>query len=259
MTRIACLILATLPLFAADSITLRNGNRQYGTFIGSSGRVVTFEVENGARQQYNTSEVQSIEFDTSNRAGFGDRSRTDSDRAVSPTGRAIPVGTELTVRTNEAIQSDSATPGRIYTAIAEKDVVDSSGQVVIPRGSAAQLVVRDISKSGALGGQEVALDLQSVTVGGQTYLVSAEDVRTGNQGVGANRRTAEMVGGGAVLGTLLGAVAGGGKGAAIGAIAGAAAGAGVQVLTRGKTVNVPAETVLTFRLDQPLTLQPMKR
>jgi hypothetical protein len=73
--------------------------------------------------------------------------------------------------------------------------------------------------------------------------------------VGANRRTAEMVGGGAVLGTLLGAIAGGGKGAAIGAAAGAAAGAGVQVLTRGKTVRVPAESVLTFRLDQPVTLQ----
>jgi len=78
---------------------------------------------------------------------------------------------------------------------------------------------------------------------------------SGREGIGKNQRTAEMVGGGAVLGTLLGAVAGGGRGAAIGAIAGAAAGAGAQVLTRGKTVNVPAETVLTFRLDQPLTLQ----
>ena len=64
-----------------------------------------------------------------------------------------------------------------------------------------------------------------------------------------------MVGGGAVLGTLLGAIAGGGKGAAIGAVAGAATGAGVQVLTRGKEVRVPAETVLNFRLDQPLYLQ----
>ena len=48
-------------------------------------------------------------------------------------------------------------------------------------------------------------------------------------GVGANKRTAEMVGGGAVLGTLIGAIAGGGKGAAIGAVAGAGAGAGTLV------------------------------
>ena len=63
-----------------------------------------------------------------------------------------------------------------------------------------------------------------------------------------------MVGGGAVLGTLLGAIAGGGKGAVIGAIGGAAGGAAVQVLTKGKEVNVPAETLLTFRTDAPLRL-----
>src|SRR5207244_7207406 len=38
----------------------------------------------------------------------------------------------------------------------------------------------------------------------------------GTEGLGKNKRTAEMVGGGAVLGTLIGAIAGGGKGAAIG-------------------------------------------
>jgi outer membrane lipoprotein SlyB len=63
-----------------------------------------------------------------------------------------------------------------------------------------------------------------------------------------------MVGGGAVLGTLLGALAGGGKGAAIGAVAGAAAGGSVQVLTKGREIRVPAETVLNFRLEEPLHL-----
>ena len=69
-----------------------------------------------------------------------------------------------------------------------------------------------------------------------------------------NRRTAEMVGGGAALGTLLGAIAGGGKGAAIGAVAGAGAGGTAQVLTKGKTVKIPAETILRFQLDRPLHL-----
>jgi outer membrane lipoprotein SlyB len=70
-----------------------------------------------------------------------------------------------------------------------------------------------------------------------------------------NKRTAEMVGGGAALGTIIGAVAGGGKGAAIGAIAGTAGGAGAQVLLKGKQVRVPAETILKFKLDQPLSFQ----
>ncbi len=63
-----------------------------------------------------------------------------------------------------------------------------------------------------------------------------------------------MVGGGAALGTLLGAIAGGGKGAAIGAVAGGAAGGTAQVLTRGKQVRVPAETILSFQLEKPLHL-----
>ena len=58
-----------------------------------------------------------------------------------------------------------------------------------------------------------------------------------------------------MLGTLLGAIAGGGKGAAIGAIAGAAAGGGAQVLTKGHEIRVPAETVLNFRLEEPLHLR----
>jgi outer membrane lipoprotein SlyB len=62
------------------------------------------------------------------------------------------------------------------------------------------------------------------------------------------------VGGGAVFGTLLGAIAGGGKGAAIGALAGGAAGAAGQSVTRGHDVRVPAESILTFRLDEPLRM-----
>jgi hypothetical protein len=89
------------------------------------------------------------------------------------------------------------------------------------------------SRGGLTSNAEIALDLQSIKVGNRRYLVNTADSEQKAQGgVGANKRTAEMVGGGAVLGTLIGAIAGGGKGAAIGAVAGA--GAGTQVLTRGK-------------------------
>jgi hypothetical protein len=105
--------------------------------------------------------------------------------------------------------------------------------------------------------QELALDLESVDVGGQRYAVTTTAEVIGGarrQGVGANQRTGEYVGGGALLGTIIGAIAGGGRGAAIGAAAGAGAGAGTQVLTRGRNVNVPAESLLTFRLEQPLQM-----
>ena len=161
----------------------------------------------------------------------------------------LPAGSEIAVRTNESIDSRAGSGDRTYHAQVERDVTDGGGHLIIPRGADAQLVVRPI------GGNRIALDLQSVTVAGRRFDVNSEEIAAGGrQGVGLNGRTGEFVGGGAVLGTLLGAIAGGGKGAAIGALAGSAAGIGAQVLTRGDRVSVPAETVLSFRLDQAVSL-----
>jgi len=95
-----------------------------------------------------------------------------------------------------------------------------------------------------------------MTVGGRRYLVTTTDVKQNSgTGIGTNNRTAVVVGGGAAVGTLIGAIAGGKKGAAIGALIGAAGGAGVQVLNRGKDIRVQEETLLTFRLSEPVSLQ----
>jgi hypothetical protein len=163
--------------------------------------------------------------------------------------QTIPSGTQVDVRTDETIDIKDRIDGRVFTGTVAEDVRGREGTVVIPRGSRAELVVR------RLGRDELSVDFDSVTVNGQRYSVDAttED-REGRQGVGANSRTGKFVGGGAVLGTLLGAIAGGGKGAAIGALAGAGAGAGAQTLTRGSSVHVPAETVLSFRLDEALSI-----
>lgn len=102
----------------------------------------------------------------------------------------------------------------------------------------------------------MVLDMQSMTVSGRRYLVSTTDLTNdAGAGIGKNKRTAETVGGGAALGTIIGAIAGGAKGAAIGVLVGAAGGAGVQVLNKGKDVRVPAETLLTFTLNRPASLQ----
>jgi hypothetical protein len=167
----------------------------------------------------------------------------------------IPAGPELTVRTAEDIDSATAVVDQTFSAVVERDIIGESNNVVIPAGSHAVLVVREVSSGGVTGSPDVMLDVQSMTVSGRRYLVSTTDLRqdTGT-GIGANRRTAETVGGGAALGTIIGAIAGGKKGAAIGVLVGAAGGAGVQVLNRGKDIRVPAETLLTFRLSAPASL-----
>ncbi|GAC1660964.1 MAG: hypothetical protein NVS9B4_12580 [Candidatus Acidiferrum sp.] len=185
------------------------------------------------------------------RNGSNDRSYNDHQPEV------LPAGTRIAVLTNEMIDSKNATESQTFSGQVDQDVVDNTNETIIPRGSPAQLVIRKLSSGGVVGGSEMALDIQSITVHGRRYRVSTEDLKEkGAGGIGANKRTAEMVGGGAVVGTILGALLGHGKGAAIGAAAGAAGGAGVQVLTKGKEVKVPAETVLQFSLDQAVTLAP---
>ena len=172
--------------------------------------------------------------------------------AMAQRSNTIPSGTEVTVTTNTAIKADANTTGtRMYGAVVKDDVLDESGNVLIARGSPAQLAAMKDSDN------NLTLDLRSITVHGRRYSVEAGDVSapgTKNGGLGKNKRTGEYVGGGALAGTVIGAIAGGGKGAAIGALAGGAAGAGAQVLTKGKKIDVPAETNLRFRLENDLTV-----
>ena len=161
----------------------------------------------------------------------------------------IPAGTQVRVRTDHAIDVHDRSDGRVFTGTVVDDVAASDGRIMLPRGAKAELLVQNV------GGNEMAVDLESVSVDGRRYMVSAETYDSGRRtGVGANKRTGEFVGGGALFGTIIGAIAGGGKGAAIGALAGGAAGAGAQVVTRGQVIRIPAEAVLTFRLEQPLPI-----
>jgi hypothetical protein len=159
-------------------------------------------------------------------------------------------GTEIKVRTDTPIPAHPKTGAR-FTATVSEDVPSANGGVAIPRGSRATLVAEPTNN-----GKDSLLDLRSVNAAGTTYSLAAAGggKSAGTGTLGANKRTAKYVGGGAVVGTVLGALLGGGKGAALGALAGGAAGAGAQVLT-GKNKGIPAETQLTYKLAQPLTLR----
>lgn len=173
---------------------------------------------------------------------------------VSGAPNTIPAGTRLDVRTNQAINSSEG-EGKAYNAQIETDVIGTDGKVLLPKGSPVELVVMETREKGGVRGAGLRLGMRSVTVGGQTYLVISKEIEQ-SSGLGKNRRTAETVGGGAALGTVIGAAAGGSRGAVLGGIAGAAAGALAQVLTQGKEVRIPAETVLQFQLDEPVELTP---
>ena len=170
---------------------------------------------------------------------------------VSAQQRTIPSGTEIKVRTDSVIPAQPPADAH-YTATVSKDVTDSSGNIVVPHGSRAELVAMPNDS-----GKDTTLDLRSVTINGKSYLLEASGGSGSSApgGLGANKRTGKYVGGGAAVGAVLGALLGGGKGAAIGAVVGGAGGAGAQVYT-GKKKELPAETELSYKLAQSLQLTP---
>jgi hypothetical protein len=230
---------------AADNITLHNGKNYSGELKGQD--TIYFEGSGGVDYQFPLRDVSSIIL-------TGSPSPAASRHIPS---LVIPQGTNIVVLTANSIQANSESSGQLYPATIQQSVYGSSGRVAIAAGTAAKLVVSNVRGGGAVRSAELVLDLYSIDVHGQEYRVDSSSVVENNKsGLGANRRTAEMTGGGAGLGALLGAVFGGGKGAGIGALAGAGGGALTQLFTRGKQISVPAETTLTFRLEQTLVLHP---
>ncbi|HTB19435.1 MAG TPA: hypothetical protein VK708_15045 [Bryobacteraceae bacterium] len=265
--RVAVLILIAGSLaFAQQVLLLTNGTQLQGRYAGGNAGTVEFLDQQGGRHKFKISQIQSLVFSgplppsefgsyDPNAAAPALVERGYADPDIEPKAgwsrsSTIAAGAEIMVRTIDAIDVRRPDPRQHFLASIEKDVLDSDGRVAIPRGSSAHLIAHDV------GNGEIAIDLRSVSVQGKRYILNSVNI-TGvraRDGLGANKRTGTFVGGGALLGTVLGAIAGGGKGAAIGALAGGAAGAGTQVLTRGPKLQIPSETVLSFRMDQPVYL-----
>ena len=167
----------------------------------------------------------------------------------------VDAGTYISVRTRQEIRVSRA-EDKVYTASVADDVWDDDRRLavpVIPRGTPVELRVRS-QRDG-----DLILDLDALTIDRKRYRVDTPAIRAEGRVSDRDNHAGEIVGTGAVIGTIIGAIAGGGKGAAIGAVTGAAAG-GVGVMARGRSLNVPAGTVITFRLDRDLTVTtPMPR
>jgi hypothetical protein len=165
----------------------------------------------------------------------------------------VPAGTMLTVRLGQAVGSKISTTGQTFTATVASPV-SVDGKAVIPAGATATGTVVDAKPLGRFkGGASLELRLTSLTVNGTDQSISTSAVA--RTATGKGKRTAVLAGGGAGLGALIGGLAGGGKGAAIGALAGAGAGTGGAAFTGNKDVVLPAESALSFKLEQPLELK----
>jgi hypothetical protein len=159
----------------------------------------------------------------------------------------------LSVRINQTLASDRSRVGDIFGGTLDQPI-EINGFVVAERGARVEGRVSDVQEAGRVKGlAQINLELTRLhTADGQSIAIrTAQFVK---EGPASKKEDAEKIGGGAVLGTIIGAIAGGGKGAAIGAAAGGVAGAGTVAATRGKPAMLPVETRVTFRIDQPVEI-----
>ena len=177
---------------------------------------------------------------SSNRVGT-----TSEERAAG----VVPSGTELDMRLEQALSSDTARVEDRFEATTAVDLREN-GRVLIPAGSRVRGVVTAVRDAGRVERKgELQLSFDQITVNGRSYPMRA--TLTEALEAGGYREDAGKIGAGAAVGAILGGILGGVKGAITGILIG---GGGVVAATEGEDVNLPAGTVLRVRLDQDLNL-----
>jgi hypothetical protein len=175
------------------------------------------------------------------------------DRILNrPQPVTIPEGTTLDVRLDQGLSSNTDSGASFTGTVVSPIVVE--GKTVIPRGATAHGRVVEAHEGGHLEGvSRLGLELESLEIEGKSYSLDTNEIR--RSGTSHKKRNWIVIGGGTGVGALIGGIAGGGKGAMIGTLAGGAAGTGTAAATGKKSVYLPAETMLRFRLDQPISIQ----
>jgi hypothetical protein len=164
----------------------------------------------------------------------------------------VPAGTRILIRMIDSIDTTKQKAGFRFTASLETNL-QAEDVVVAPRGSTVYGKLVAASSSGKFkGSSELVLELTDIVINKNTYPLLTSTYEIKGKGEGGN--TAKKVVGGAGLGALIGGIAGGGKGAGIGALIGVAGGTAIAASKKGEQLSIPSETLLEFRLEQPVAL-----
>jgi hypothetical protein len=180
-------------------------------------------------------------------------SASGAGTATPPASETLPRGTILQVSLDQTLASDKNHSGDGFQATLAKEIV-VDGKPLIPKGAHVIGKVAEARASGRLETPaSLVLTLTSIEVEGQSYDLTTNSVA--RRGSSHKKRNVVAIGGGAGAGALIGALAGGGKGAAIGAGVGAAAGTAGAAVTGKHDITISAETILSFRLEQPIEVK----
>jgi hypothetical protein len=181
-----------------------------------------------------------------------DRDVTPPPAPKKPEPVIVPSGTELNIILSDALNSGKVKPGDTFEASLAAPVY-VNGVEVLERGSKIEGKVVAAEGAGRVSGKaNMTLTLTSIRDDGKTLTLSTKDLAA--EAESTTGRDVKVIGGTAGVGAIIGAIAGGKKGAATGAAIGGAAGTGTVLATKGKEVEYPAESKLTFIIDRDLRL-----
>ena len=165
----------------------------------------------------------------------------------------LAAGTVIQVETTSTLSTKSNKTGEPFAASLAEPIADGDW-VIAPKGAAVAGVVVSSDPGGRVKGvATLTISLRKLT------LASTETVAlaTSTYEMDANttkKMDAAKIAIGAGAGAVIGGIAGGGKGAGVGAAAGAGAGTAVVLATRGDPAVIPAGSVVSFTLTEPITV-----
>jgi len=172
-----------------------------------------------------------------------------------PVDVGIPAGTTLAIRIDQRISVKGSRAGDAFTGELVEPVIASDNSVLLPKGTVVGGVVDVSHRRGHFKGRSLLeLRLTSLTLNNKQYPLNTRDLARTKKGKG--RRSSALIGGGAGLGMLVGGLASGGTGLVIGGLAGGGAGTAVAGLTGNRDIDIPAESVIHFKLAEDLFVQP---
>lgn len=165
----------------------------------------------------------------------------------------LPAGTSIYIRLGETLSTDHSYSGDTFRSTLEQAIV-SDGFIIADRGSKVLGQIMNSERAGRIQGlSDLNLSLMEIsTTDGQQVRITTDHFD--KRGTSSKGEDTAKIAAGAALGAIIGALGGGGKGAAIGAGAGGAAGTGLVLATHGKAATVTAETLMQFRLTNPVTI-----
>jgi hypothetical protein len=185
-----------------------------------------------------------------NRNDTGNYPNNSGNTSSSTSAGLVPSGTELDVRLETALSSDTNVVEDRFEATTVVDL-RQDGRVLIPAGSRVRGVVTAVRDAGRVERKgSLSLSFDQITVNGRNYPMRGTVTQALESG--GYKDDAEKIGTGAAVGGILGGILGGLKGAIAGILIG---GGGVVAATEGENVNLAPGTVLRMRLDQDLNVR----